>query len=111
MEALFSKPETTAYPGVSPILPVSYRGSVRINAENCMGCGLCVRDCPAAALALEKDSKHSFRLIHYRDRCAYCGQCELSCKFNAIYLDNSYKEASAERKDFFEVLVDKTMNK
>ena len=107
MEALFSKPETIAYPEVSLRSSASYRGSVHIIAKNCIGCGLCARDCSAAALALEKDSKQSFRLIHYRDRCTSCGQCELSCKFNSIYLDNTYKEASAERKDFFEILVDK----
>ena len=111
VETLFSKPETIAYPAVAHRSSASYRGSVRIIAENCVGCGLCVRDCPAAALALEKDSKHSFRLIHHRDRCTSCGQCELSCKFNSIYLDNSYIEASADRKDFFEILVDKTINK
>jgi formate hydrogenlyase subunit 6/NADH:ubiquinone oxidoreductase subunit I len=111
MEALFSKPETIAYPAVSHRSSAGHRGSVRIIAENCTGCGLCVRDCPAEALELEKDSKQSFRLIHYRDRCTSCGQCELSCKFNAIYMDNTYQEASAERKDFFEVLVNKTENK
>ena len=111
MEVLFSKPETIAYPAVSHSLSASYRGSVRIIAENCVGCGLCVRDCPAAALVLEKDKKHSFRLIHFRDRCTTCGQCELSCKFNSIYLNNTYEEASAERKDFFKVLVNNTKKK
>jgi len=111
VEALFSKPETIDYPAVTHRLSESYRGSVRIIAENCVGCGLCVRDCPAAALTLEKDSKHSFRLIHYRDQCTSCGQCELSCKFDSIYLNNTYQKASANRKDFFEVLVDKTMKK
>lgn len=110
-EALFSKPETIAYPAVSHRPSVNYRGSVRINAENCVGCGLCVRDCPAAALTLEKVSKDCFRLDHYRDRCTSCGQCEVSCNFNSIYIDNSYTEASADREDFFEILVDKTIGK
>ena len=109
VEALFSKPETIAYPAVSHILSDNYRGSVRIYAENCVGCSLCVRDCPATALVLEKNSKNNFLLIHYQDQCTSCGQCEMSCKFNSIYLDNSYKEASADRVDFFEVLVDKTI--
>jgi len=108
LEALFSKPETISYPTVTHKPPAGYRGSVRIIAENCTGCGLCVRDCPAAALILEKVSKQSFQLIHYRDRCTSCGQCELSCKFNSIYLDNTYEEAFSKRKDFIEVLVDKT---
>ena len=110
-QALFSKPETIAYPVVSYRASESYRGSVCIITENCVGCGLCVRDCPAAALSLEKISKGYFRLDHYRDRCTYCGQCEMSCRFNSIYLDNSYKEASADREDFFEVLIDKTKEK
>ena len=110
-EALFSKPETLAYPKVSHRLSASYRGSVRIIVENCIGCGLCVRDCPAEALVLEKNSKNNFLLIHYQDRCTSCGQCELSCKFNSIYLGNTYKGASVDRKDFFEVLVDKTKKK
>lgn len=108
MVTLFSKPETIAHPGASPKLSAGFRGSVSINGENCVGCSLCVLDCPAAALALDKKSRNCYRLIHYRDRCSYCGQCELSCKFNAIYMDKIYKEASAERKNFFEVLVDKT---
>ena len=111
VEALFSKPETIAYPAVSHRSSASYRGSVRIISENCVGCGLCVRDCPAEALELEKNSKTSFLLIHYQDRCTSCGQCELSCKFNSIYLDNTHKEAYAERKDFHEVLVNKTNNR
>ena len=108
VEALFSKPETIAYPRVSHNWSASYRGSVHIITENCIGCGLCVRDCPAAALALEKNSKTNFRLIYYRDRCTSCGQCELSCKYNSIYLDNTYKDAFPKRKDFYEVLVNKT---
>ena len=111
MEALFSKPETIAYPAVSHKSSAGYRGSVRIIAENCVGCGLCVRDCPAAALVLEKESNQSFQLIHFRDRCTSCGQCELSCKFDSIFLDNTYEEASAERKDFIEILVNKTKKK
>lgn len=109
-EALFSKPETIAYPAVSHRPSANYRGSVSIITENCVGCGLCVLECPAAALLLEKVSKGCFRLDHYRDRCTSCGQCELSCKFDSIYLDNTYKEASADRKDFHEVLVNKSEN-
>ncbi|MCD6356777.1 MAG: 4Fe-4S binding protein, partial [Anaerolineaceae bacterium] len=70
---MFSKSETIAYPEVSHKLSVSYRGSVHINAENCVGCGLCVRDCPAVALVLKKISKNNFLLIHYQDRCTSCG--------------------------------------
>ena len=103
----FSKPETKRYPFEKSHLPQRYRGRVAINAENCVGCSLCVLDCPASALELEKESKIKFRLLHYRDRCTYCGQCEQSCRFDAIYMDNAYIQPAYDRGDFFVILVDR----
>jgi len=55
-----------------------------LDPEQCSGCGLCVRDCPAQALELIKDTRTNFRLIYYPARCAYCGQCVESCRNQAI---------------------------
>ena len=46
---------------------------------------------------MEKESREAFTLIHYRDRCIYCGQCERSCQFNAIYLSTTYTQPSDDR--------------
>jgi len=107
LRAFISKPETVNYPGITPDVADRFRGSVRIKAQNCVGCSLCVRDCPAQALEMEKESKNSFRLIHYRDRCTYCGQCELSCRFDAIFLDSEYDEPSSNRAHFIVTLVER----
>ncbi|HAF61529.1 MAG TPA: ferredoxin [Anaerolineaceae bacterium] len=107
VRAFFSKPDTVNYPSITLEVADRFRGSVRIKAQNCVGCSLCVRDCPAQALELEKESKNSFRLIHYRDRCTYCGQCELSCRFDAIFLDNEYDEPSSNRAHFIVTLVER----
>lgn len=111
LKTLLRSPETTEYPNSPPHLPARFRGEVRINAENCTGCSLCARDCPAGALELIREAKKSYRLVHYRDRCTYCGHCEYICKFNAIYLENDYVTPSADKEDFIEVLVNKTDNK
>jgi ferredoxin len=76
-----------------------------MHTDLCVGCGLCVRDCPADALALERDAWRGFRLIHYGDRCAYCGQCVESCRQGAITLVNELPGATAWRIGMTRVLV------
>jgi formate hydrogenlyase subunit 6/NADH:ubiquinone oxidoreductase subunit I len=107
ISVFFSKSETERYPFEKSHLPQRYRGRVAINEENCVGCSLCVLDCPASALELEKDSKTKFRLLHYRDRCTYCGQCEQSCRFDAMYMDNEYIKPAYNRDEFFVILVNR----
>ncbi len=64
IDALVSRPDTVGYPFTELDLPEGYRGAIVIDADNCTGCGLCVRDCPAGALKLEKTSRDEYRLSH-----------------------------------------------
>ncbi len=100
-------PRTVRYPFAPMKLPSGYRGRVRIDAEACRGCSLCVRDCPAFALELEREDRKTYRLIYHPDRCAYCGQCEESCNFGAITLKNDFVRGTPQRKTLTEVLVDR----
>ena len=104
--ALIRGPRTVRYPFAPAELPTGYRGRVVIRAENCRGCGLCVRDCPAFALELQRNGRDAYRLIHHPQRCAYCGQCELSCAFKAISLDNQFFPATPQQDTLTVVLVD-----
>jgi formate hydrogenlyase subunit 6/NADH:ubiquinone oxidoreductase subunit I len=63
-----------------------------------------VRDCPAAALELRRKGRDEFILLYYPDRCAYCGQCELSCQFGAIYLSHTFTSATVDRDTLVTVL-------
>ncbi len=118
---LFTRPITVRYPFGPLELPSYFRGRVVIDIDLCRGCGLCVRDCPAFALELERESNalsplvlshalskvegkaerskghDKFRLIHYPDRCAYCGQCQDVCRYEAIWLTSEYVPAAADR--------------
>lgn len=46
--------------------------------ERCKGCGLCVRQCPFAAIEVID------KLAQFKDNCTNCGACAEACKFNAI---------------------------
>jgi ferredoxin len=51
-----------------------------VNEEQCKGCGLCKRVCPAKAIAGEVKKIH----VIDPDRCIKCGACFRACKFKAI---------------------------
>lgn len=96
LEALLSRSETVAYPFGDLHLPEGFRGALVIDPEKCTGCGVCVRDCPAGGLVLDKKSRDEFKLIHYPARCAYCGQCEASCRRAAISHSNQLVSPTAD---------------
>lgn len=106
-QTLVTRPITVRYPFGPLKLPPYFRGRVVIDADLCQGCGLCVRDCPALALILERENPETFRLIHYADRCGYCGQCETSCRFGAISLINEFVHATPQRQALAQVMVER----
>ncbi len=107
VRTFFNRAETVDYPFGPAEIPPGFRGRVVTREENCTGCSLCVRDCPANALELRRESRKVYQLVYYPDRCAYCGQCELSCNFNAIHLISTYVDATQDRDALRVVLVDR----
>lgn len=51
-----------------------------IDPENCNGCGLCIKKCPADAIIGEKKQPHQIIEI----KCSKCGMCFENCRFEAI---------------------------
>jgi formate hydrogenlyase subunit 6/NADH:ubiquinone oxidoreductase subunit I len=104
---LRSGPETVKFPFGPPEVSEEYRGRIEIDPDKCRGCSLCVRDCPADALELQRKSRDEYKLIYYPERCAYCGQCEASCNFGAITQTNAYTEATTDPGTLAIVMVDR----
>ncbi len=55
--------------------------SVNISADDCVGCGFCVRDCPLEAVRLVKK-----RAVVDEARCTDCGVCLRVCEHAAVTL-------------------------
>ena len=80
LKTLFKKPSTIAYPavGTEPAVEKNYRGRLSYDPTSCVGCRLCMKDCPTGALTIIKseDGMHAeLDLAH----CIFCCQCVDSC--------------------------------
>ncbi|HAF49063.1 MAG TPA: 4Fe-4S ferredoxin [Anaerolineaceae bacterium] len=106
VEAMIKQPETIKYPFAAMELPEGFRGAIVFDPDKCSGCGLCVRDCPAEALHINKKSREEYTLLHYPARCAYCGQCEDSCRHGAISHSNKLVGATTHKDDWVLVFKD-----
>ena len=58
--------------------------AVRLLAENCTGCKLCLRACPYGAIDMVEGK------AQFNDNCTQCGACASACTFDAIVLETAY---------------------
>lgn len=91
---LFSKPATNMYPFVKKEYPKATRGSVEIDINSCIFCGICSRKCPTEAIRIEKQEKH---WIIERFGCIACGYCVESCPKKCLSMNNQYTDPADKK--------------
>ena len=97
------KPATVLYPAQRLPIPPNFRGRPTFRPEKCIGCMLCVRDCPSEAVKIEKTAPKTFTCTFYLDRCIFCGQCADSCNKEAIVMTQEYELTSLDRPSLVKV--------
>jgi len=101
--ALFKKPVTEQYPFERRPVQDGYRGRLVYDPTKCVGCQLCVKDCPSEAIhliTLDKSAKR-FVIRYHVDRCTYCGQCVENCRFDCLSMSSDLWELASTDKDSF----------
>jgi formate hydrogenlyase subunit 6/NADH:ubiquinone oxidoreductase subunit I len=100
MKMLGKKPATVRYPFEKVKMPENFRGKLEFFQERCIGCKICVRECPSKAIEIEKvpDAEKKYKAIVYLDRCIYCGQCVDSCPKDALACTKNFELAGTDRK-------------
>ncbi len=101
LRSMFEKPATLMYPVVEREYPERTRGSVDIDVEQCILCGLCTRRCPAKAIETKRNTGE---WIIHRMKCIQCGECIDVCPKECLSRNCKYTEPDAEKVvDVFEV--------
>jgi formate hydrogenlyase subunit 6/NADH:ubiquinone oxidoreductase subunit I len=109
IRSLFRRPATELYPFTRRPAPERFRGKLVYDPAKCSGCQLCIKDCPSEAIelvVLDKVNK-KFVLRYHQDRCTYCAQCVVNCRFNCLDMSSEMWELAAVNKLPFEVYYGK----
>jgi len=97
LRSLFQKPATVAYPAESEDRIPETRGKLIFDASKCIGCKMCVRDCPTGAIDIQKVGDKQFKAILQMDHCVFCSQCVDTCPKFALTAGPEFELAGLSR--------------
>jgi ech hydrogenase subunit F len=94
---LFSRPVTRMYPTLvkEPFRTPRTRGSIAIEIDKCIFCGLCQKRCPTDAILVTK-ARREWTIE--RLRCCTCNACVEVCPVSCLTMENFYT-APTDTKD------------
>jgi Formate hydrogenlyase subunit 6/NADH:ubiquinone oxidoreductase 23 kD subunit (chain I) len=97
LRSLLKKPATIDYPHQKANVPPDFRGKLKFDASRCVGCRLCMKDCPSGAIEIINVGEKLFKAVVHLDKCIYCGQCTESCKRGALCCTPEFELAAFDR--------------
>ena len=65
LSSMFKKPETLLYPLENKEPPQGLKGSIAIDPSTCILCGMCSRNCPCGAIAVDKAAR-TWSINHFQ---------------------------------------------
>lgn len=94
LKQLFKKPVTKNYPAEPIDYPEGSRGHIDIDIQQCISCGLCMINCPSAAIKVNKKDK---TWTINRFDCVQCGLCVQVCPKKCLSLNPGYQTPGPEK--------------
>lgn len=97
LRSLRRRPATVLYPAVKITMADKFRGRLKFTPEKCIGCKLCMRDCPANAITIRKVGEKQFEAEIDGAKCIYCAQCVDTCPKKALEATGEFELARLTR--------------
>ena len=112
IQTLFRKPSTIDYPGAGtqPAVERNYRGQIKYDGTDCVGCRLCMKDCPTGALTITKAEDGTMHASVNLGRCIFCCQCVDSCHKKCLSFTQKVDLAERDKSKLC-IKLDKTAGK
>src|SRR3989339_820271 len=85
--SLFKGSSCKMYPFKPQVMYPTTRGSISIEIEKCIYCGICARKCPTNAIVVDKTAK---KWTIERTKCVQCGCCVDVCPKKCLGMLNNY---------------------
>ncbi|HTW90123.1 MAG TPA: 4Fe-4S binding protein [bacterium] len=100
LKNFFSKPDTVKYPFEKLTPTPEFRGRMVWEADKCIGCQACVRDCPTGVIDIVKAAPDvkKFNATYRMYLCIFCGQCVDSCPVHCIHWTSAFELAADKRQ-------------
>lgn len=90
---LLSKPETKLYPVQAQVYQAATRGHVKNDINACILCSICVKKCPAYALAVDKPAR-TWTIDPFS--CVQCKACVRACPPKSLSMEPEYSAVAAK---------------
>ncbi len=105
LKNMTKKPSTVMYPDVPLPVEKRSRGMLSLDLENCIGCELCFRICPADAIRMTKLDVHYPK--NARDeapaidfnKCIFCGLCSEICPPQVLHHTHKFDISTSSHSD------------
>jgi formate hydrogenlyase subunit 6/NADH:ubiquinone oxidoreductase subunit I len=101
IQNLTGKPATLGFTSETPP-PKNFRGPVKIQAEKCIGCGMCAYVCVSYAVRLT-DREGGCEWRYLPGKCTFCGRCASVCPAKALRNESGCVPAYLEAGELDEV--------
>jgi len=74
--------------------PPGFRGKIKYDKEKCIGCQLCIKVCPCAAIEFKPEEK---KIKIFLARCCFCSQCNDICPVNCLSMGDEFLLADTDK--------------